>query len=271
MTVEEFFYDHPVFRQEEFVALKAEHGIDNRSTVHQALHYYLESKQIVSIRRGLYAVVPPTFTPENLPIDSYLIAGKATSDSILAYHTALELYGIAYSVFFQFTFVTAQKVKPFTYSDMRFKPVAVPKVLVKNKEVNFGVEITERNGVEVKITSPARTYVDVIDRVELSGGWEEVSRAITQMTSLDVEQVVDYCCKLESPVIAAKVGFFLQQRQGGFAVADKFLQRLLQMKPKSPYYLVKSRRQPCEFIKQWNLMVPKNILYQTWEEPNYDV
>jgi len=271
MKIEEFFYSHPIFRQEEFAAFKSKQGISNVGTIYQALHHYLKTQRLVAVRRGLYAVVPPNETSEGLLIDPYLIAGKTAGDSILAYHTALEIHGAAYSLFQQFTFLTAQKVKSFSYQERWFQPVAIPQILKEKKAVNFGVEVINRAGLELRVTNVARTFVDVIARADLSGGWEEVCRSISNIAVLDIDEVIAYCFKLGSPVINAKVGFFLEQRQGAFAVSDMILQQLAAKKPKSPHYLIKSKREPSQFIKRWNLMMPKTILNRTWEEPNYDV
>src|SRR5262249_47180755 len=113
MTIEQFFYENPVFRYEEFIAWKTQKGKIKTSSANTALRYFVKAGRIKHIRRKLYAVVPPNQTAETLVIDSYLIASKATEDAVLGYHTALELMGIAYSTFGQFTYLTQQKSKPF--------------------------------------------------------------------------------------------------------------------------------------------------------------
>ena len=54
---------------------------------------------MLNIRRGIYAVVSPGESPNDLRVDPYLLTAKITLDSLLSYHTALELYGVAYSIF----------------------------------------------------------------------------------------------------------------------------------------------------------------------------
>jgi hypothetical protein len=73
---------------------------------------------------------------------------------------------------------------------------------------------------------------------------------------------------LENSRLAAKVGFFLEQRKGVFAVTGKQLQSLLAVKPRSPQYLSTNLRNDCQYVKKWNLMIPKQMLNKTWEEPN---
>ena len=119
----------------------------------------------------------------------------------------------------------------------------------------------------LSITNVARTFVDVLDRIELSGGWEEVVRSISNIAILNIDDVVTYCLLLNNRILAAKVGFFLEQRQGAFSVNPEQINVLLKLKPVSPQYLTDST-QPSQWVKKWNLMVPLQILNQGWEELN---
>lgn len=268
MSTDLFFYEHPLFRREEFAAWKAAQGTPEPHAVDESLRHHLKSGRIVRLRRELYAVVPPGQSPEAFVADPYLIAGKAATDSLLAYHTALELHGLAYSIFHQFTFLTRHKIKPFICQQQRFQSIAIPIALRQQKSEDFGVTIINRQGVDIKLTSIARTFVDILDRAEISGGWEEVCRAINAIAVLNIHEVIAYCLKLRSARLVAKVGFFLERRQGAFAVSEKQLQELVEAKPKAPEYLYKRKFQDGVFIKKWNLIVPKNILNESWEEPN---
>lgn len=131
MSIEAFFHTHPVFRYEEFARLKAELGTYNLQAARKALLYYTKAGRLLNIRRGVYAVVSPNVTPDQVLIDPYLFASKASNNSVLAYHTALELHGVAYSLFEQFTFLTSQKIKPFEFRSQWFQSVALPVALKK--------------------------------------------------------------------------------------------------------------------------------------------
>ena len=54
-----FFHTYPIFRTEQFAAFKKEQGIANVGSIKQALHYYVRTKRIISLRQGIYAVLPP--------------------------------------------------------------------------------------------------------------------------------------------------------------------------------------------------------------------
>jgi predicted transcriptional regulator of viral defense system len=273
MGIEQFFYEHPVFSRSEFVCWRRESGDITAQAISVALHYYVKKGRIKLIQRELYAVVPPNQTPENLLVDSYLIAARATrnSSSILAYHTALELHGVAYSSFGQLTYLTTQKNKPFEFQGNWFQPVLMPTRLQKKHRAMFGVQTINRQGMEINITNLARTFVDVIDRVELSGGWEEVCRSLSNMVAFNVDEAIEYCLLFDNARLAAKVGYFLEQRQGAFAVNSAQLQPLLAAKPTVPQYLSTHPDEACKLIKRWSLLMPISVIQRTWEEPHVNV
>ncbi len=271
MKIETFLYEHPVFRHDEFVAWKS--GLKRTlqaSSLNMALQYYLKTGRILRIRRELYAAVLPGQTPDAVTVDPYLIAGKSAVDSILAYHTALELHGVAYSTFGQMTYLTSQKNKPFEFQNLWFQAVSHPLILKKSQRTLFAVQSINRGGVDIKITNLSRTFVDILDRVELCGGWEEVCRALNSMAVLNVEEVVEYCLILKNACLAAKVGYFLEQRQGAFKTSETQLKPLLHAKPKNSQYVTKNKNDPYQLIQKWNILMPISVINQSWEEPNVD-
>lgn len=262
---EQFFYNHPIFRIDEFRLWKNSVSKANLNNVKNELSYYKKIGRLLKIKRGLYAVLPPTEITKNYPIDPYLIAAKATNDGLLAYHTALELHGIAHSAFNQFTFVSNQKMRSFEFQGQWFKSTQL------SKQVNEqGIEQIKRQGVVISITNMARTFVDVIDRIELSGGLEEVVRSINKIAVLNAKEVVRYCLLHKNHRLAAKVGFFLEQRKGFLAVNDSVVKPLLDFKPLAPQYIY-NKKAPSSYIKKWNLIVPRSLLEQSWEEPDHDI
>jgi predicted transcriptional regulator of viral defense system len=270
MNAMAFFLKNPVFRYEEFAAWKIEQGTSNPRSIISAIQHYIKTGRLLTVRRGIFAFIPPGETKSSIQIDPYILSSKIAPDSILAYHSALDLHGFAYSVFQQFTFLTPQKNKPFEFREQWFQPVSIPSLLKKKGQSDFGIQLINRFGVDIKVTGPERTFVDVLDRVELSGGWEEVCRSIVGMVVLNVDHVIEYCLLLENATLAAKVGYFLEQRQGAFAAPLDKLSLLQNVKPKSPQYIA-DRHQESHFNSKWNLIIPLAILNQSWEEPHYDI
>lgn len=270
MNVGHFFHMHPVFRFEEFASWKAQQGPIKAASVHSALAYYVKTGKLKQIRRHIYAVILPNQTSKGF-VDSYLVAGKATRDSVLAYHTALELLGLAYSSFGQLTYLTQQKSKSFAFEAQFFRPVAHPYALSKKAMLNVGVMAIERQGVTLNVTNAARTFVDVLDRVELSGGWEEVYRSISNLAVLNIDEVINYCLALDNALLNAKVGYFLSLRREAFAATTAQLERLQAFKPKAPQYASKRGQDAFRLVKEWNVLLPTAVVDQQWEEPNDNV
>lgn len=263
MKPQSFFESHPVFTYNEFVAV-----LDSRSkrTRDAILNYYGKTGRLLHVRRGLYVTVPPNIAPQRCPVDPYLIAAKLTRDSVLAYHTALELHGRAYSARENFTYLTGYRSRPLSFRGYRFQAVSFPKALKMKHQENFGVTKFERSGVDIRVTGLERTLVDVLDRPDLAGGWEEIWRSLESVEFFDLDRVVEYTLLLDNSTTAAKVGFYLEQHRETLMVKDTHLEQLRQTRPRKPHYMARNGRKRGRLIKDWNLVVPVQILERSWQE-----
>jgi predicted transcriptional regulator of viral defense system len=141
-------------------------------------------------------------------VDTYLLAAKMTDAALLAYHTALEFHGKAYSVHEQFLYLTKKASRPVTFCSHRFRGVSVPKVLRDKEQESFGLIVAKRAGIEVRVTSLERTLVDVLDRPGFGGGWEEIWRSLESVESFGLDQVVRYALLMGNATTIAKVDFY---------------------------------------------------------------
>ena len=93
----EFFAQHAVFTTEELDSFLIGRKSYNLNTRKSLLAYYCKKGRIINIRRGLYATIPYGADSLSYPVDPYLLAAKMAEDAILAYNTALQFHGKAYS------------------------------------------------------------------------------------------------------------------------------------------------------------------------------
>ncbi len=245
----EFFALHAVFTVEELDCFLSERSTSNVNTRKSLLTYHRNQGRIMLLRRGLYAVVPYGYSPEKCPVDPYMITAKLKNDAVLAYHTALEFHGKAYTVFSRFHYVSVCKSLPFTFRSFEFRSVSVPATLVAGDRMMFGVDRYMRSGVEIRVTDLERTMVDVLNRPELTGSWEEIWRSLQSIEYFDLEKVVEYTLLLENATTAAKVGFFLDQNREALMVSDSYLFSLHELRPMQPHYMIRSKREGCKLIK----------------------
>jgi predicted transcriptional regulator of viral defense system len=268
MNAQSFFDTHPVFRYEEFAQFMKEQRSQQHANCRQQLSYHHKVGNLIHIRKFLYAPKPSSIKKENFWIDPYLLAGKASQDAVLAYHTALELHNLAYTTFEELTFLTVTLSKPFVYGSQRFRSVSFPKsILAKDKKDN-NIEIIQRQGINLKITNLERTIVDILDRPDLGGGWEEIWRSLDHLTHFDIKKLVGYTLLLDNATTTAKVGFFLEQRPVYLSVNAHYIKKLLAHIPKQPHYMNRTQRSKGQYIKKWQLIVPTEIIERKWEEPH---
>jgi len=262
----EFLARHAVFTVGELDRFLSERGSGSHNTRKSLLTYYRTRGRVIQLRRGLYAVVPIGSQPAVNGVAPYLVAAALAEDSVLSYHTALEFHGRAYSVYSRITYASSKRSVPLHLGSMVIKQVPVPHALSSKGRAMFGVTSLPRSGVALRVTDFERTLVDVLDRPDLAGSWEEIWRSLEMVEFFDLDRVVEYVCLLENATTAARVGFFLQQHEEALMVDTEHLGALRRLRPKQPHYLARRGRGPSGLVKDWNLIVPDEILNRSWEE-----
>ncbi len=259
-----FFRKHPVFTGEELDIYMSALGEVGSRAKESLLTYHRKSGHLVPIRRGLYGVIPPGADPDTYPINPYLVAAKLAGDVILSHHTALEIYGHAYSIREEITYSASHPVARFSFRSHIFRGVRFPQALFSAKKENFDVNTVDQSGMEVPVTSLERTLVDVLDRPDLSGSWEEIYRSLESVQFFDLDKVVEYALLLSNKTTTAKLGFFLEQHSESLMVAEDHIKSLVSNLPRQPHYLENTMRKPGKLIKKWNLVVPVEVIERTW-------
>ena len=263
---EAFFRRHPVFTGEELAAHLAANGDAGNRTQESLLAYHTRAGRLLRVRRGLFAVIPPGADGDTYPVDPYLVAAKLTRDSVLSHHTALEFHGRAYSMWQQVTYSASRPLGKLTFRFHVFRGTRFPEALRRQGKEHFEVLTRERSGVSVRVASLERTLVDVLDRPQQSGGWEEVWRSLESVEFFDLDRVVEYALLLDNSTTASKVGFFLDQHRESLMVEERHLQPLREMRPRQPHYLDRNRRGPGSLAAEWNLVVSMEVAERSWAE-----
>ena len=262
-----FFKQHLVFRFSEFKAHVRRHDPKaSDKNCHMVLYYHCKNNTLMRIRKGLYAV-NDEYNPKD--VSPFIVAAKATEDAVVAYHTAMESHGIAYTSFNSHVFLTKQSTFTFDFQGQHYRAVSNP-VAEDSLLYDLGVEGITVDGVEIRRTNLARTIVDVLDRSNLSGGWEEVWRSLDSIVSFDANFSVKYALALGKASVIAKLGYFFDQRPEHLLIDAAVVGKLLPYIPKQPYYI--DRKLPKErrvFIKKWSLVIPSYLHNREWEEPEH--
>ena len=263
---ETFFRRHPVFTGEELAEHLSSNGEAGTRTQESLIAYHTRAGHLLRVRRGLFAVIPPGADGETYPVDPYLVAAKLTRDSVLTHHTALEFHGRAYSVWQQITYSASRPVEKLAFRFHVFQGTRFPEALRRLRKAHFDVLTRDRAGVPVRVASLERTLVDVLDRPQQSGGWEEVWRSLESVEFFNLDKVVEYTLLLDNSTTASKVGFFLDQHRESLMVDERHLQPLREMRPRQPHYLDRNRRGSGNLETAWNLVIPSEVAERSWAE-----
>jgi len=262
----DFFNQYPVFTSQEYAQFLTHGNHVGARTQEALLSYHVKAGNLVRIRRGLFAVVPPGFSPESYAVDPYLIATKLVDDAVIGYHSALAFYGKSYSVTHQFCVLTHSRSTEFIFREDAYRLVLFPKSLREKKQEFFGVKTISHRGCQLRVTGFERTLVDMLDRPDLSGGWEEIWRSLESVEYFDLDKVIEYALLLDKVTTIALVGFYLEQHQKELRVKDSHLKQLEAHPLKQPHYVDKQQKSSNRFNSRWNLIIPVEIIEQSWKE-----
>lgn len=256
MTALDFFAKNPVFSAEEFGVARGR----SYQTSLNLLRYHMAEGHILRVHRGLYA------TPQGAQ-DPFLLASRLVPDAVLAYHTALQYRGCAYSIWRRYQVLTRRRRAPIHFNDMEFVSIQAPVRLRPRPDLGGHTTAEPRVGLDsvVRTTTFERTLVDVLDAPEYGGGWEEIWRSLAMVGFFDIDAVIEYALTLGSALTTARVGYYLERHRERLMVEEQHLARLEQHRPRSPRYF-DPRRQSGELVKRWNVYVPAEILTEDWEE-----
>jgi predicted transcriptional regulator of viral defense system len=265
-NLQKFLRKNPVFTYDAFVRGLSGASKHNINTAKALLAHHIHQGHIVRVRRRLFASIPVGAEPATYPINPYLIAGHATPDAVVAYHSALSFYQIAYSTSYRFIYQTRYQSSPFHFHSEQYESVVFPVALVERHKENIFVRSEDVEGLNIRVTNLERTLVDVLDRPKLGGGWEEIWRSLEMIDRIKIDQVIEYALLLKNATTIAKVGFYLSQRQKELKISSAIFNKLRAHCPCSPHYIDPIARKDGKLVGDWNIIVPKSLVTQEWRE-----
>lgn len=249
-----FFSAHPVFRREEYAAAMQRRSTDKVVTTMLAQH--LKAGNIRRVARGVFASAPPHRHASDLVVDRFLAASRLKADAVIAYHSALELHGCAYTDAPDVQALSAAESTTFETKDFACRFLKRPKGFVAARDV---VQL-DRQGLSVDVTTLERTVVDCFDRHDLAGGAEELMNSLALVERLKTDELVRQARGLKNASAAGALGWWLQREQTRLGVPDKALAALKVMKPKHPHYVLGAKPGDAKSVASWSILLPAGLL-----------
>ena len=163
------------------------------------LKYHLKAGRLKPVCRGVYAVVPPAASVDRfLPI---LSSSQRPSSpmGVFSHHSALELLGVAHSMWQQCTLYVPKRRRPLALNGASVRFIEHP-TRFRGRSGLLGVRKIERQGRLLHTTGPERTLVEGFSRPSLAGGSEELVRSAASFTVLDLDLLETVLKRTPSPI-----------------------------------------------------------------------
>lgn len=254
-----FFSAHPVFRREEY-ARALGRGKGDRA-VGSLLRQHLQAGNIRRVARGVFASVPAHADAATWVVDRYLAASKLKADAVLAYHSALELHGSAYTDAPEVQAISKGDPTLFETPDFSCRFWKRPRGFSAKRDVTS----IDRAGLEVRLTTIERTIVDLFDRPDLAGGADELWNSLPLVVRLKSQDLVAQARDLENASAAAALGWWLELEQTRLGVPARLLDELRTLRPKHPQYVLGANKGEAKSIAAWNILVPQSLASPSFE------
>lgn len=227
------------------------------------LHYHINKSLefgIKKIKNGLYA--------HEYFSDYYLLLMKLNPGNIIAYHTALEFYGLGHTVFFT-GFIMNKKF----YSNIDELQGKTIKYVKPTKGISKKIT---RNNKEFIVTPLEATFLDCLLYPKYCGGFEELLRCLQGLTGtyenkkkssnkFDTQINLDYLYELLKKYNVKKLynltGFTLEilKEHWQINVSDNFLNKINKEIREKIVILEESHSKTYKHDKKWNVKYPKEL------------
>lgn len=238
------FYEKEVFRSSDAYGI-----ITNKKTARQILFRLKNKGFIKQIKRGLFAIVPAQMIGKKFTVDKILTASQLTERYFISHHTALEVHGAAQS-YFNTVFVSTNRIlKPFDFQDISYK-------FITTKHM-FGIARISRGNLKLNASDRERTVLDCIRNMEYAGGIEELAKSISAFPNLDYKKLMKYLNFFGEKSLFHRTGFIFGSLKSELNVPDGFLNEIKKRLSARAYYLLPNKK--GIYVKEWNIIVPKNI------------
>ncbi len=258
------FSARPVFNRAEYAAAVGRRSDDKVVTAMLAQH--LQAGNIKRIARGVFASVPKHANSATWSVDRFLAASRLRRGGVIAYHSALELHGCAYTEGHEVQVIAPGGPGVVETADFSCRFVKPPRGLThKNGSLADGVTVVDRMGLDVRVTTIERTIADLFDRYDLAGGAEELFNSLDLVARVDAAVLVRHARALGNATAAGALGYWLEREQGRLGVESAALKKLHALAPRQARYALAAKPGEGRTATGWNVILPLDVAEPQFE------
>jgi len=217
---------------------------------------------LVRVKQGLYATVPlGAAEPADWREDTWVVAVRSFTPCYIAGWSACEHWGLTEQIFRDIAIVTGQPV--------RKSPVAIQGTAFhlrhRSEDRLFGTRIVWRDRVQVPVSDPSRTIVDILDKPDLGAGIRHVADVIETYFAGEHRNerlLLEYAERAGNRTVYKRLGYLMETL--GIDVPD-VVERCRSSLSAGLTFLDPTVRRAGRISKRWNLRV--NVEIKSGGEP----
>ena len=218
---------------------------------------YLASRGWLSrVQSGVYIVVPLDATrPADWREDPWLVAARIFTPCYIGGWSACEHWGLTEQIFREIQVITSRKVR-------NRHPVIQGtqfQVTVRSASLIYGTRVVWRRDIQVWVSDPTRTVVDLLDDPSLGGGIRHVAEVVQTYFSSDMRDddlLQDYIARLDNRTIYKRLGFMLETLGLEIPALVTVCQQLMSS---GDTVLDPTMKKKGHLLKRWNLWINVRI------------
>jgi predicted transcriptional regulator of viral defense system len=189
-----------------------------------------------------------------------LVASCVRPDAVFSHHAALELLGAAHSDWSTCTVQTVRRRPPLEMEGTRIVFLLPAPPLRSGAHRKLGTRQIDRQGQSLTVAGPERTLLEGFRQPHFVGGLEELVESAAGFGVLDLDLLLKLLERLDTRMLWAAVGWFLERYQRRFYVDSSYLAMLEERRPRSRQYLPRGQRKGGVLANRWNLVLPATVV-----------
>jgi predicted transcriptional regulator of viral defense system len=255
----QFFSAHPVFSRAEYAAAVGRNPSDKVVTAMLAQH--ARAGNVRRLARGVFAAVPKHANAQTWMVDRFAAASKLRIGAVVAYHSALELHGYAYTASVDVQLVAPGEPGHLQVVGFSCRFIKPPRGFSDTEAVTT----VDRLGLVVAVTTVERTIVDVFDRYDLAGGVEELFNSLNLVERVNPAALLHFAQALNNALAVGALGYWLETQKDRLGITDTTLTELRHLAPKQPRYALGAKPGRGKTVPAWNVILPAILLSSGFE------
>ncbi len=230
-----------------------------KENAYLTLHQLKRKKWILTIKGGLYAIVPLDIGikgAESFIVHDFVIASHLTKPYYIGFWSALNYHGLSDQIPKSVFICTTRAKKPVSVLNSRF-------VFVQLTKAKFvGIEKAVIEGRNINISNKDKTLVDCLDHPEHAGGIDEIGKAIYfNHEELSFGKIREYGLKSQSVAVFKRLGFLLEAT----GLLEKYIATFEGVRLTEGYpVLDKLGAKRGKYSEKWKLLVNADINPKRW-------